>query len=249
MSLLRERAERRGGECLSESCRSGGVLLQWRCALGHLFRAPGDAIKRGLWCPTCGQFPPGDIERMRQIARERGGECLSQQYLGAQTKLRWRCGHGHVWSADPGSIVQGHWCHTCRWHTSYSRARLSIENMRETAAERGGQCLSDTYHGSKVRLRWRCARGHTWWAHPSRVRQGSWCPECAHSARGTLDGMRALANDRGGRCLTTTWNDHREPLRFECARGHHFRVLGRAVKTGVWCPSCALPSRAPVQVL
>ena len=248
MAAFRERAERWRGECLSESCRSGRDILQWRCAQGHRFQKSGNVVLHGSWCPRCRNMTPGDLERMKQIALERGGECLSERYLGAATKLRWRCGNGHSWSAVPGMITKGHWCPRCRYQLSYSRARLSLEMMRETAAERGGKCLSDAYNGNKVRLRWRCARGHTWMAHPNRIRQGSWCPVCSHSSRGTIDGMRALAIEYGGRCLTRTWNNHQQPLRFECARGHRFHALGATVKTGVWCPSCARPSRASVRV-
>lgn len=248
MSTFRELAERWGGECLSESCRSRKEILQWRCAAGHRFRKSGEVVKRGSWCPACRGLSPGDLERMRQVARERGGECLSERYVDAGTKLRWRCGEGHEWSATPGMIVRGHWCPACRWQRSYSRARLSIEDMRRTAGERGGRCLSDAYHGSKVRLRWRCARGHMWMAHPNRVRQGSWCPSCAHTSRGTLESMRALAVEYSGRCLSRTWNNHLRPLRFECARGHRFHALGGVVKTGVWCPRCAPPGRASAGV-
>ena len=70
------------------------------------------------------------------------------------------------------------------------------------------------------------------------VRSGHWCPDCKHSVVGTLDGMRALAVERGGRCLTRKWDDHREPLSFVCARGHRFREVANVVKTGVWCPAC-----------
>jgi hypothetical protein len=235
---LRGLARAQGGVLLSRGYLGDATKLRWRCAVGHHFRKQGTVIRRGGWCPRCRGLERGDIGRMRHIARDRGGECLSGQYLNAETKLRWRCAEGHVWSAPPGMIVQGHWCPTCRYRIRHSLARLRIEDMRLTAAERGGECLSDTYEGCKTRLRWRCARGHTWMAHPNRVRQGSWCRECAYSVRGTLDGMRALARERGGRCLSQAWDNHARPLRFECARGHRFRERGNVVKSGVWCPQC-----------
>ena len=240
---LRELAQRRGGECLSEQCRTVRDSMVWRCQVGHRFSRTITEVRRGGWCPTCRSLPPGDIDRMKQIARERDGECLSERYRDAATKLRWRCEAGHVWSASPGDIVMGHWCPKCRFQSPHSRARLSIDDMRLTAERRGGECVSETYHGSKVRLRWRCARGHTWMAHPNRVRQGCWCPVCSHAARGTLAGMQALAVERGGRCLSTSWNDHSEALHFECGRGHRFHLPGNVVKTGVWCSRCASGSR------
>jgi hypothetical protein len=110
--------------------------------------------------------------------------------------------------------------------------------MRQVAADRGGVCLSETYNGIGDRLLWRYARGHEWVTVANNVRRGYWCPLCAHSTRGTIDGLRALALERGGRCLSKTWDDHKQPLLFECAKGHHFRLAGNVVKSGLWCPLC-----------
>jgi hypothetical protein len=38
--------------------------------------------------------------------------------------------------------------------------------MLMLASARGGQCLSPQYIHSKVKLTWRCARGHLWRALP-----------------------------------------------------------------------------------
>jgi len=238
LALLRAMAERRGGTCLSRSCRNSQDWLDWECAQGHRWKAPAARIKRGVWCPRCHRPGRDDIQRMRQIAHERGGECLSREYVASEVRLRWRCRDGHEWNATPGRIIQGSWCRVCERGQGRSRARLSIEIMREMAADRGGACLSATYHGIYDRLRWRCARGHTWTTAANNVRRGGWCPVCAHSARGTVEGMRLLAIQRGGRCLTRTWNDHRQPLLFQCGRGHRFRARANWVKSGVWCPRC-----------
>lgn len=236
---MRALAEREGGACLSPGCRSQQQRLLWRCAVGHEFRKTGVSVKAGSWCGRCRGIAPGNLERMRRIAHERGGACLSTRYVDAATRLRFRCREGHVFMAMPSIVVHGHWCKECARWSPHSRRRLTIEHMRTTAAERGGRCLSREYVHCKVRLRWRCARGHEWMALPCTVRQGSWCAICSHSARGTLDGMRALAVERGGRLVSRAWDNHQMPLQFECARGHRFSLLGAAVKSGAWCPRCA----------
>src|SRR5690606_11363063 len=149
--------------------------------------------------------------RMRELAQQRGGACLSATYEGAQVKLQWRCRAGHGWEATPADVVKGHWCPTCG--NRGTRPRLTIGDRKATAEMRGGACLSETYVNSKTKLRWQCASGHEWNALPSRVRQGTWCPFCAYLVRGTLDGMRAYAERHGGRCLSRSWNDHSKPLR------------------------------------
>jgi len=58
--------------------------------------------------------PPGDtIEDMRQLARSRGGECLSTDVGDGKTKLKWRCAFGHEWEATPLLHKVGHWCPEC----------------------------------------------------------------------------------------------------------------------------------------
>lgn len=54
------------------------------------------------------------IEAMQQVARERGGRCLSTEYLGKQVRLSWECHRGHVWDSPPSSVVnKGRWCPNC----------------------------------------------------------------------------------------------------------------------------------------
>jgi hypothetical protein len=245
LAELRALAERWGGACLSESYRHGRERLLWQCRQGHRWKAPAEMIRRGIWCPGCRLPTPGDMERMRRIARERGGECLSTEYINSETKLRWRCHNNHEWEQLPSRIVQGTWCRACERGWGRGRRRLNIETMHQMAADRGGTCLSTKYRGVYGRLRWRCARGHIWVTPANNVRRGCWCPACAHTARGTLDGMRALAIERGGRCLNSAWDDHKQPLRFECREGHVFQARGNAVKSGAWCRLCRETSQAP----
>jgi len=236
-----ELAAARGGHCLSRSYANPATKLRWRCRLGHEWHATFDNVRQGRWCPHCRGTVRGRLETMRALARERGGECLSLAYRNADQRLRWRCAHGHAWRAKPADVVKGSWCPTCAKAIG-SRPKLTLADLRATARERGGRCLAEVYVNNKRPVSWECARGHRWNASPNRVRQGSWCPTCAHRLPGTLGGMRALAADQGGRCVSRSWNDHRKPLRFVCAAGHRFSALASAVRTGVWCPRC--PARA-----
>ena len=213
-------------------------VLAWECARGHRWNAQAWLVARGSWCGRCHLSPHHTIVECRQLAKERGGACLSARYVNDSTPLRWRCREGHVWRARPSSIMRGTWCRSCNRGFGRSRARLSLELMREIAAERGGRCLSERYNGIYDRLRWRCAKGHEWVTTANNVRRGGWCPTCSHSRASSLPVMRELAAKRGGTCLTRTWNDFSQPLTFRCKRGHRFAERATIVKAGVWCPVC-----------
>jgi hypothetical protein len=58
---------------------------------------------------------------------------------------------------------------------------LDIEDMRQAAAFRGGECLSEkmTMGDLYTKLRWRCAEGHEFETSPYAVlKAGHWCSEC-----------------------------------------------------------------------
>ena len=113
------------------------------------------------------------IQSMQQLAESHGGRCLSDVHINAHSKLVWQCAKGHRWEATPSRIKQGHWCAKC-----HGNLRLTLEEMKEVAASRGGLCLSDEYVNSSTHLIWQCKEGHQWKAVPNSVKRGSWCPAC-----------------------------------------------------------------------
>lgn len=242
---MHEIAARRGGRCISKRCVSKTEALRWRCANGHIFKTRADRVQAGVWCQRCGGTGTYDMAGMRKLAKSRSGKCLTlgDGPVEITRPLRWECAAGHQWESQPHRVIQrGNWCPQCAIdkRRGVPRTRLTLEDMHETAARHGGECLSDTYVNIATKLRWRCARGHEWEAAPGNVRSGYWCSQCAHRPPYTLEGMRALAKERGGRCLTKHWGDRRTELRFECARGHEFEATRGGIRGGLWCPRCGV---------
>lgn len=115
---MRQLAGNRGGRCLSRVYMCYDTKLVWQCKEGHRWEARANDVRAGTWCPTCGAARSVEkrkltIKQMRQIARGRGGRCLSKTYINNQTKLRWQCKEGHKWSTTPKHIKAGSWCPYC----------------------------------------------------------------------------------------------------------------------------------------
>jgi hypothetical protein len=107
-------AQGRRGECLSTQYIHNNSKLKWRCEKGHKWEAVPGSIKSGTWCPKCAGKAKLTIEEMQELAKEKGGECLSTEYIDAKTKLRWICKEGHEWEDTPSNIKHlGRWCSTC----------------------------------------------------------------------------------------------------------------------------------------
>ena len=89
-----------------------------------------------------------NIEEMKQIAKERGGECISNSYVNSHTKLKWKCGTcGNEWWMSPTKVIhRGQWCPICgKKKAADSRRKYDIDYMNKIAIERGGQCLSSIF--------------------------------------------------------------------------------------------------------
>jgi hypothetical protein len=167
-------ARKRGGKCLSSVYFNSRSKLLWECEEGHRWEATPNNIQRGKWCPCCGGSMKLTIEEMRQIAKTRGGKCLSKKYINNQTKLLWECAEGHRWEALPYSIKSGSWCRKCA-----GLEKLTIEDMQKVAEKRGGKCFSKKYPNARTKLLWECSEKHQWKATWDKIGQGRWCPECS----------------------------------------------------------------------
>ena len=225
-------AEQRNGKCISKKYINAKIKIEWKCNIcNNKWKAIFDSILRGSWCPYCaGKYRT--IEDMKLLAEKQGGACLSANYINCKTKLKWKCGKGHVWYATPANMVRGTWCPHCigRYKT--------IEDMQQIALDQGGWCLSTRYINNHTELWWQCAKGHIWDAVPSSIQQGSWCPVCGGSKRLTIEDMHKLAKKRKGKCLSIRYSNAYKKLKWQCAKGHIWKATSGSVRHGSWCPVC-----------
>jgi hypothetical protein len=236
---LRHVVEARGGRCLSSAWLGAVGHLRFRCAKAHEWEAIPYSILKGHWCPRCSAAERGlsrrlTIELLQEIAMRKGGKCLARRYDNANAPVLWECAKGHRWQAIPNSVKRGSWCLQCA-----GKARKTISEMHQLAAEHGGRCLSSVYLNCNTKLRWRCGNGHTWEATPRDVGSGRWCPHCA-GRRWTIVSLRDLARRRGGQCLSQQYRGSRSKHLWQCAEGHRWHMTFDQVKNGgSWCPACA----------
>lgn len=180
-------AKAKGGECLSKTFISNNHKLEFRCELGHQWKAVPYSITSGSWCPECAGARISEAllsrrnnNEIREIIEDKGGE-----YLGKGTKnqlnLLVRCSEGHEWETDLARLHKGHWCQKCAAKRNADKLRLTIDDLREVAKTHGGKCLSQNYKNSQTRYLWQCGKdsSHRWLATANSVRRGTWCPACA----------------------------------------------------------------------
>lgn len=186
MRQIQKIASERGGHCLSKECLNAQTILLWECAKKHQWETKLSHVISGSWCSKCakaGKHAKYDIEHFKTKARDRGGECLSNEYKGITGRLKWRCNEDHEWEAPAKSIQDGRWCSKCARKTLAKKFAKTIDDMRELARKQGGECLSNAYENTKSKLLWRCSEGHEWWSAAGNVISGYWCRHCGQKNR------------------------------------------------------------------
>jgi regulator of protease activity HflC (stomatin/prohibitin superfamily) len=115
------------------------------------------------------------LERINIIASRHDGKCLSSHYENIRQKLLWECRKGHKWFASVNSVLySGSWCPYCA-----GNRKLSLTELQQLAAQKGGRCLTTQYANSKTKLFWQCNKGHQWQATAFSIKiRESWCPVC-----------------------------------------------------------------------
>lgn len=234
-------ASERDGACLSNEFTDPMSDHSWRCKNGHTFDLSPYLISRGAWCPGCRirKTPEQYLEQLRNYAIEKGGRCLSNEFIDRKTKVTFECKRGHRWELLPTTIFYDQtWCKKCKGLTA-----LTLDDLKLWAIEKGGKCLTPKYLGRETKHRWECASGHQFSYSPRMVQRGAWCMECKTDKKQDhfLNLMRNWAAKREGKCISTKYIDSVSVLEWECKNGHRFRKSRDQIKqltTSNWCSQC-----------
>lgn len=116
--------------------------------------------------------------------------------------------------------------------------------VTDAIAGRGGSLLTTAISRAYDKVLVRCSEGHEWKASIPDVIKGAWCGRCF--GRGsTIDDMQALADSRGGFCLSEgPLKNLRDRLLWRCESGHEWSAMAYSVKAGKWCARCAYMRRS-----
>jgi len=202
------------------------------------------------------------LEKAKQHAINRGGNCFSNEYTNNSASMIWSCSNPEhkEWNSTYKKVVCcGTWCPEC----SRENARTKMQSPKQTAEQRleiakayamskGGFCLTDTPTNAKQALKWKCSsEEHPAWTalYNSVVKLNSWCPECGKTQRAesrtnkdALSIAKAHATEMGGYCLSTDYFSARDYLQWKCSHEAHptwYAWYDTVIRQGHWCPECS----------
>ena len=125
----------------------------------------------------------------QEIAKERGGRCLSYEYKNNKQKLLWECKEEHRWNATLYDVkCKNSWCPKCAKIKQSNQQRLQngLLLAQQIAESHGGKCLSTEYINNSTKMLFECKIKHRWWSRLNDIKDGGyWCRRC-----GILEGIK-----------------------------------------------------------
>lgn len=186
-----------------------------------------------------------NLQENKDIARSRGGRCLSSTYVDNSTKMEWECSEGHRWFASTSSVKQGgSWCPQCSYKRISESKTTPIDEV-ESLCQSLNLCLHGTEKkANRLHYSVSCGKGHSWLTDLSRLKDGRGCQKCSARKAGdrlklTLEQLQADAAARGARLLSQRYQRSGVRLLWECRTGHRWLANANSVRRGSWCPLCA----------
>lgn len=125
----------------------------------------------------------------------------------------------------------------------YNLNSYTINDLKQYAQSKGGDCLSKVYTNIDKRYKWTCANGHTWFASFHSVyHHNTWCPECAHRGGGSKGGiyrakLKTILKKLKWEMVSEYGCDHSRTM-FRCQYGHKFKAKPSEISYDSKCPVC-----------
>ncbi len=191
LKQAKEYAKTKGGECLSENYINAKNKLEWKCANSNhesWFAKYNEIVNKKRWCPRCANENTAiklklnsGLEKCKEYAKTKGGECLSSNYINYFDKLEWKCSNPEhpSWFSNYSSVVRGKsWCPYCAGNKAKDS---NLEWAINYAKEHNGKCLSTIYKNQYEPLEWKCSEiTHPSWFNNQKNMKANktWCPLC-----------------------------------------------------------------------
>jgi len=200
-------------------------------------------IQSSTGCSSCSGKKKLTIEYCKEFAENIGYQCVSTEYVNANSKLEWICTNGHPYSASihvmKDSESRCPKCSGCE--------KLTIEYCREFGKEIGYECISTEYVNTASKLDWVCDKGHQFSACIGNMKgRGSRCPSCTRNRLG-IEHCVEFAEKIGYKCVSTDYVNNHTKLSWICDKGHRYEACIDIMKKGSRCIECSTRKKLTIE--
>lgn len=186
----------------------------------------------------------------KRVAVERGGACLSKEYISSSEDLEFKCLNDNhsSWPASYSSVVNlGTWCPECANEAVGFNNRVDLSTLALLCVDAGVSLLKKEKKVKDVVKYLVKYNGceHEDYLSLQQIKSKRKCSECPNPERGgsqrlDIGWFRDYAQRKGGALISKYYMNNSCKMLFSCEKGHVWPASGANVRNNQsWCPECA----------
>lgn len=199
--------ESKGGKMISEEYIDSTTKFKFYCNRDHVVEKLTCELKSDKWCSQCYREDIIIKRNNEQIQCEKlilDKEGIIFLINDDTKRIEFYCKNNHYNDMSYYCILSGSYCLNChydstkklivsKYHRTWlttdginqqKREKITLDIAKHIAKNRGGECLSNEYVNTSIKMLWICADGHKWYATFSDIKyHNRWCPQCNYFLR------------------------------------------------------------------
>ena len=239
LAELKALAVSRCGKLLSNEYKGMNYPLEWKCLnCEHVWvQTPNPIYYQNTWCPNCAGNSKQSIEDMHDLAKEKGGYCLSTEYISSKSHIHWKCGTcSNDWYATPDNIKAATWCEECAKLKVRNKSKGRFVNLLDSK----GALYEGEYKNTRTKVLIKCKNNHSWRTTPgSLLHHGSWCSLCNREEM--REAFQKEIEDTVLRQKGTCEGEYQTSntvFSITCNNNHSWNPTATSLLAGHWCKEC-----------
>lgn len=175
------------------------------------------------------------LKEIEKIVKNQGGELISKKYINNLTKLELKNEDGITFFKTYSQLIKGSWYNKSR---KYGETYY-LTKIREIAEHKGGKLISSQCENRTSLLEMEDSKQRRFFRTYDSIIQGLWSPfenKIIINENYYLDRVRKIAENKGGKLLSTNYVNVRALLEFEDSEKRKFKKSYQSIVDGVWTP-------------
>lgn len=172
---------------------------------------------------------------IENIAKSNNGKLISKKYINNQTKLEFEDESGLRFFKTYAQLLKGSWHKETR---QYGK-QYYLERIRQIAESKGGKLISVECCNRDTILELEDRNGKQFFKKYDHLVQGAWSPfegKKIFDKNYHLNIAKKIAEDKGGKLISTEYTNVKTLLEFEDSKGRIFFKSYQSIINGVWTP-------------
>lgn len=100
LNYIRTQIENEGYQLLSNNYKNASTKLKLKCSEKHIYKVCWNDFQQGNRCPKCFGTPKKTIDEINDFSISIGYELLSNKYINAIEKLKFKCPNNHIFEVS-----------------------------------------------------------------------------------------------------------------------------------------------------